>query len=447
AQAWEWTFPGGSPASSTQQHPAVNYQNPGSYGVQQKIWCVAGGVDSVYIADFITVDDCSGGCNAAFTADPTEGCAPLQVQFTDQSTNAQSWEWTFPGGTPASSTQQHPAVTYNTPGVYWVKLKMTCVTGVVDSTYTLSYINVLDCGGELDFGDAPDSPESPVYPTLLANNGARHRILPNLYLGFAIDAEPDGQPSLLADDDDRNPPNAPDDEDGVTMSPFIAPGQAIPITIVASDTGVINAWLDFNIDGDWADAGEHFIAAQPVWPGANLFTLNVPAGAYIGLTYARFRLSTVRQLSYDGLAPDGEVEDYPIEITEPQEGSIIIIKEAVPEDNTQFWFIEQLNSGFFNILCWFLQDPLNNKLTILNPANRVQNVSEPAIPGWSLKNITITGDQDNGSTIDLVNRQVDVDLDPGENIVITFFNEKTGEDELPDLGDAPDGTNHSGVMM
>jgi len=290
---------------------------------------------------------------------------------------------------------------------------------------------------KMDFGDAPDSPESPEYPTLLANNGARHILSPGFYLGTAIDADPNGHPSALSDGDDLNPPGSADDEDGVTMSPFIAPGQAIPITIVASNSGVINAWLDFNLDGDWADAGEHFIAAQPVIAGANSFTLNVPGGASFGLTYARFRFSSVRQLSYNGLAPDGEVEDYAVEIVEAQDGSVVVIKEANPKDNTPFLICQQLSGGFFNVLCGFLQDPLNNKLTILNPSQLI-SVSEATIPDWSLQDITVSGDLDGGSKINLASSTVDLDFDPGENIVITFKNQKDGGDDKFDFGDAPD---------
>ena len=46
----------------------------------------------------------------------------------------------------------------------------------------------------LDFGDAPDAP----YPTLLANDGARHVVVPGIYLGALIDSEPDGQPDASA---------------------------------------------------------------------------------------------------------------------------------------------------------------------------------------------------------------------------------------------------------
>lgn len=56
---------------------------------------------------------------------------------------------------------------------------------------------------------------------------------------------------------------------------------------------------------------------RPVIPGANRLMIVVPSTAAIGQTYARFRVSTVRGLSPDGPAPDGEVEDYRVEIISP----------------------------------------------------------------------------------------------------------------------------------
>lgn len=61
--------------------------------------------------------------DAAFTSGTTSVCQGQTIQFTDQSTDSPvTWQWLFPGGTPASSTQQNPLVQYNTPGVYDVTL-------------------------------------------------------------------------------------------------------------------------------------------------------------------------------------------------------------------------------------------------------------------------------------------------------------------------------------
>jgi photosystem II stability/assembly factor-like uncharacterized protein len=57
------------------------------------------------------------------------------ITFSDNSTgNATSWFWSFPGGTPATSTLQNPVVTFNSPGLYGATL--TVSDGVVSSTYS-----------------------------------------------------------------------------------------------------------------------------------------------------------------------------------------------------------------------------------------------------------------------------------------------------------------------
>src|SRR5688572_21201909 len=66
--------------------------------------------------------------STAFTATPTSGCAPLLVNFTDQSTGgATGWRWDLGNGT--ISSQQNPSTTYLTPGLYTVKLIITNAAG------------------------------------------------------------------------------------------------------------------------------------------------------------------------------------------------------------------------------------------------------------------------------------------------------------------------------
>lgn len=63
---------------------------------------------------------------ADFTATPTSICVTNNVTFTDTSTNAVAWEWTFTGGTlvsPFTINSQNPVVKYNTAGTYAVTLK------------------------------------------------------------------------------------------------------------------------------------------------------------------------------------------------------------------------------------------------------------------------------------------------------------------------------------
>lgn len=60
---------------------------------------------------------------ADFSGNMQQVCEGDQVTFTDLSQNSPtSWNWTFPGGTPASSTLQNPVVTYPAAGTYAVTL-------------------------------------------------------------------------------------------------------------------------------------------------------------------------------------------------------------------------------------------------------------------------------------------------------------------------------------
>ena len=171
---------------------------------------------------------------------------------------------------------------------------------------------------EADWGDAPD-PDGPLgYPTLHSSGGASH-LIDELMLGSAVDSEPDGQPSINADRDDMDFPV--DDEDGITFTSSISTGAIATIVAVSTMPGRLDAWIDFNQDGDWTDSGEQILVSTPVVGGPNNLNFLVPASASTGGTYARFRLSSGGSLSPEGAAPDGEVEDYKIGI---EQGTIII---------------------------------------------------------------------------------------------------------------------------
>ncbi len=84
----------------------------------------------------------------------------------------------------------------------------------------------------------------------------------------------------------------------------------------------INAWIDFNADRDWIDAGEQIITDGTGTPGGtNGFSFAIPGTPPFptGPTFARFRCSTLTGLGPAGMAPDGEVEDYQVLIEEPMD--------------------------------------------------------------------------------------------------------------------------------
>jgi PKD repeat protein len=80
---------------------------------------------------------------ANFTANVLSGCPGFTVQFTDNSyNNPSSWMWSFPGGTPATSTDPNPIVTYSNAGTY-NNVSLVVENGFgTDSISKLNYIAV-----------------------------------------------------------------------------------------------------------------------------------------------------------------------------------------------------------------------------------------------------------------------------------------------------------------
>ncbi len=104
----------------------------------------------------------NGGPMPDFTADSTQICAGQSVDYTDMTSgNPTSWNWSFPGGNPSTSTLQHPQnIFYNNPGTYNVTL--TATNSVATNSYTkTNYITVS--------APAP-TPPKPSGDTLLCEN-------------------------------------------------------------------------------------------------------------------------------------------------------------------------------------------------------------------------------------------------------------------------------------
>ncbi|WP_283242724.1 PKD domain-containing protein [Marinifilum caeruleilacunae] len=72
---------------------------------------------------------------AEFTADKTENCGPMSVQFTNNSSDGESYLWDFGDG--HTSTEENPNHTYDTPGSYTVSLTTT------NETYSLSDVSTM----------------------------------------------------------------------------------------------------------------------------------------------------------------------------------------------------------------------------------------------------------------------------------------------------------------
>jgi hypothetical protein len=164
-----------------------------------------------------------------------------------------------------------------------------------------------------DYGDAPISyGEASHNINIYKTNGLYTQYL---HLGSSVDPETDYQESELANGDDKGI----DDEDGVIF-PSLIQGTTvdIPVEITIHDIGFgfLNAWIDWNGDGDFDDLGENIITDQFISAsGTTNYSVTVPDDAIITEpTFARFRLGDHSDNS--GANAWGEVEDYQITIVE-----------------------------------------------------------------------------------------------------------------------------------
>jgi len=148
----------GTPASGT----------AGTYSVDVAVTDSSSPTQSDNATLRLVVNSASGSTTLKvdFDASPTEGKAPLTVDFTDKSTgNPTSWEWDFDNDGTVDSTEQNPQWTYNNPGWYTVKLTVsdgtstvTCVKEkfiqVGTNVYYVNGVNGDDTNGGTGWNDA-----------------------------------------------------------------------------------------------------------------------------------------------------------------------------------------------------------------------------------------------------------------------------------------------------
>jgi len=151
--------------SAPANHPSGRSGNIGWYDGHCHLYMFGGGAGSglsiMYNDLWIyTIDStCGGGCSqnatmpqANFNCSDTTFCTETGecINFFDHSTgNPTSWQWSFPGGSPSSSTLQNPdSICYFTPGTYPVQLIVS--NGTNYDTLTVSPLII--------FGSAPAPP-------------------------------------------------------------------------------------------------------------------------------------------------------------------------------------------------------------------------------------------------------------------------------------------------
>lgn len=130
---WQYGY-NANPPLSDQATDTIRYTGLGL----RSITVIVDGVPYNF-ANFVNVDQTYA--QPAITASATTICVGASVNFSTTAT-MQGYTWTFPGGTPASSSSQNPgAVTFNTAGTYNVRLQTQSCCGISDTTVRINVLN------------------------------------------------------------------------------------------------------------------------------------------------------------------------------------------------------------------------------------------------------------------------------------------------------------------
>jgi len=201
------------------------------------------------------------------------------------------------------------------PGSYTILAHVNVDESKTSATPNDEWIGLnLSC---FDYGDLPDE-EGKFSGYTLFENGARHE-KGDLFLGGQINLEVDGKPDANAAKDEY--------DDGIVPIGNWNDGEGEVQVTVTGGEACLYGWLDFwngttyDPDFDFDDAGEMIISGELVSAAASPQVINfsLPAGEIGGPYFARFRLFSPDacgdQVSadlpiYQGLAVNGEVEDY-----------------------------------------------------------------------------------------------------------------------------------------
>jgi gliding motility-associated-like protein len=153
--SWSWNMTGGVPATSATQTATTTYSAPGTHTVTLTVITQGGCKDT--ISDTVRVH---APPVANFSGSGT-GCLPLCVtNYTDLSLstdgNIINSTWSFPGGSPSSSTVMNPPkVCYSAAGTYGASLVVTTSFGCIDSIKITPLVSVF-AWPHADFCLSPD---------------------------------------------------------------------------------------------------------------------------------------------------------------------------------------------------------------------------------------------------------------------------------------------------
>jgi PKD repeat protein len=387
--SWAWTFDGGTPSTSNNANPIISYATAGTYNVTL-VATNAAGSNTKIKTGYITVNVAQVTPIADFVADKVSMNENTSVYFTDLSANKPtSWAWTFDGGTPSTSNNANPIISYATAGTYNVTLVATNAAGSNTKVKT-GYITVnvapvapvadfvadkviVNENSNVNFTDlssnapatwawtfdggtpATSSAANPVvsYKTagkynvnlVVTNANGNSTKIKTAYItvnsivpvycaskGTAA-TEWISKIAVNGSTVSSNSSGSAGYAD-LTANVFnVTASTTSSITLTPGYSGKINSWtwsvwIDWNNDADFDDAGEQVLSVSKVKTAVTK-SINIPATALTGFT--RMRVSMKRNVLPTAceIFSNGEVKDYTVNISAPAEAALSLKKAEI----------------------------------------------------------------------------------------------------------------------
>ena len=275
---------------------------------------------------FRFIEQFSRNCN---TVEGTSGAVSYVVSATPSSSTETQYTFTTPDGNCEANGTGPMGIGFidgSTEAKFWVKGNGSQAIALGVMTYIA------------DLGDAPRSYGQPAHVPQFTWEGGEvpvgssvnifsnsfelaKPIQPLIRLGATVDVETIDQYSLRADGDDRTGISDDDALPGNVVTPLLAPNDIFTIENVlcsAETTAPVYGYIDWNRDNDFLDAGERSELATCVGIDSSVnLSWTTPGNLSGGDSYLRIRTAALESQisSPDGVAMQGEVEDYEIFIT------------------------------------------------------------------------------------------------------------------------------------
>jgi len=279
---------------------------------------------------------CSSGPPISnFTANSSVGCAGTAITFFNNSINGtNSWNWSFPGGNPSTSTLQNPTVVYNSIGSYSVSLTAGNGSGTGTTEMKTDFVSIVQGPS------AACTPEGSI-----GNGGIRFFSLANIS-NASGNATQDGfiyQDNACLQVTDLEP--------GTTYQGGFTVGD--------NSTGLneaVGIYIDYNNDGDFLDAGELIFTDNFIYRGGPFsFDYTTPSAPLVTGTILRMRVIANQSISNACQnITTGQVEDYGVVFPGVASSLPVTLTsyDAVPRDQTSLlnWTTEsEYNNDYYTL--------------------------------------------------------------------------------------------------